>query len=85
MTVVREATHGGDGLLCQVVLRLGIHRVVLEGLTHAVDLLVDLLGSQLEWFTPGTSSSGIRKPIAPPFHQIPREGSGEKQNHEHTS
>ena len=39
-TVVREATHGRDGLLGDVVLRRGVALVV--ALANAVDLLVEL-------------------------------------------
>ena len=42
LTVVGEAAHGGDGLLGQIVLSHGVGGVVSNGLTHSVDLLVDL-------------------------------------------
>mmetsp|Transcript_98879 Transcript_98879/g.137328 ORF Transcript_98879/g.137328 Transcript_98879/m.137328 type:complete len:324 (+) Transcript_98879:306-1277(+) len=39
---MREATHGCDRLLSQIVLCLGIHRIILQCLTNAVNLFVDL-------------------------------------------
>lgn len=42
LTIVRETTHWSDGLLGQIVLRLGIHRIIFQSLAHPVDLLVDL-------------------------------------------
>jgi len=41
-TVVREATHGGDRLLSEVVAGHGVVSVVSQGSAHSVDLLVDL-------------------------------------------
>ena len=42
LTVVGETAHGGDGLLGQIVLSHGVVGVLSQGLTHSVDLLVDL-------------------------------------------
>jgi hypothetical protein len=42
LTVVGEATHGGDGLLGQIVGGHGVVSVVSQSLSDSVDLLVDL-------------------------------------------
>jgi hypothetical protein len=42
LTVVWETTHGGDGLLGQIVLGHSVVGILTDGLTDSVDLLVDL-------------------------------------------
>merc|ERR1711920_1112214 len=41
LAVVREAAHGRDALLGQVVFSHGVVRVILDRLANAIDLLVD--------------------------------------------